>query len=88
MNAPKSHNYEAFAQAVAQWKAPTEPQHDPAFDRQTDLLLALQAYAKTGTLADGPTGTEKLQLVADLKAALIQQFGPVAGRTIAQMAGE
>lgn len=51
-----------------------------AFDRQTDLLMALQAY--------GQTGTAKLQLVADLKAALTQQFGPVAGRTIAQMAGE
>ena len=53
---------------------------NPAFERQTDLLMALQAY--------GQTGTAKLQLVADLKAALTHQFGPVAGRTIAQMAGE
>jgi len=47
--------------------------------RQTDLIMALQAY--------GDTGTAKLQLVADLRAALISQFGPVAGRTIAEMAG-
>lgn len=48
--------------------------------RQTDLMLALQAY--------GDTQTAKLQLVADLRAALVNQFGPVAGRTIAEMAGE
>jgi hypothetical protein len=48
--------------------------------RQSDLMIALQAY--------GDTHTGKLALVHDLKAALVAQFGPVAGRTIAEMAGE
>ncbi len=49
-------------------------------ERKTDLIMALQAY--------GQTGTAKLALAYELRDALIQQFGPVAGRLIAQMAGE
>jgi hypothetical protein len=48
--------------------------------RQTDLIMAIQLYEDTDTA--------KIALVKELREAVIGRFGPVAGRTILQWAGE